>query len=98
ERGVAFAGDAARDVLDVVVQPERLLDHEDRGSAPSIFRASDIRGHPACGLDHLGVHIHRGVLLPGLDAAPDIGGPLRLSTPYAVECAGVDYSAQRVIA
>src|SRR5438876_5726357 len=62
EGDVALGGDPPRHVLDVPVQPERLLDDEDPRRACRSRRAGDKARHPARrgDLDHLRLHIHQG--------------------------------------
>src|SRR5438552_1907939 len=62
EGDVALGGDPPRDVLDVPVQPEGLLDDDYPGRACRRRRAGEKARHPArrANLDHLRLHIHQG--------------------------------------
>src|SRR5437016_3071879 len=62
ERDVALARDPAGHVLDVLVQPERLLDHQHAGRARAALRPHAEGGHRAARrrhLDHLRLDVHR---------------------------------------
>src|SRR2546426_9053326 len=75
ERDVALAGDPARHVLDVVVQAERLLDHEHAGRAGAVLRPRQEGGHLAARrrhLDHLRLDVHVGFTSWRGGAAPQI--------------------------
>src|SRR2546425_12599798 len=64
ERDIALARDSARHVLDVVVQTERLLDHEHARRARAVLRPRQEGGHLATRrrhLDHLRLDVHAGL-------------------------------------
>src|SRR5438477_634681 len=63
QRDIALARDPARHVLDVVVEAERLLDHEHAGRARAVLRPRQEGGHLAARrrhLDRLRLDVHAG--------------------------------------
>ena len=49
DRDVAFGGDSFSDFLDMVIDPERLLDDDDTRITSAVLGLRDIRAHFAVG-------------------------------------------------